>query len=96
MVRGQREQPAPTGRPGRRRLLDRSQKLGVDADKATLEIMRVRAPAYFFDRAKGLVAARTLLTEGMLHAKVGELLWEDMMKGYDWPVPVSVASIVPS
>ena len=29
------------------------------------------------------MAARTLLTEGMLHAKVGGLLWQDMMKGYD-------------
>jgi len=57
---------------------------GVDADKVAVETIRAVAPSgYFFDRAKGLAAVDKMLTDGIMHARVSEVLWEDMMKGYD-------------
>jgi len=57
---------------------------GVDADKVALETIRAMAPSgYFFDRTKGLAAVDKMLTDGIMHARVSEVLWEDMMKGYD-------------
>jgi proline iminopeptidase len=59
-------------------------KRGVDPDKIAVEMIRAKAPSgYFFDRAKGLAVVEKELTDGIMHARVSELLWEDMMKGYD-------------
>jgi proline iminopeptidase len=59
-----------------------AEKRGVDADKAALEGIRAITPGYFFDREKGLAFARQL-TDGTVHVKVNQLLFEDMARHYD-------------
>jgi len=65
-----------------RRWDDAAEKHGVDPDKAALEGIRAITPGYFFDREKGLAFAKQL-TDGMVHAKVNTLLFDDMAKHYD-------------
>jgi len=55
---------------------------GVDEDKVSLEIMKAKTPAYFFDRSKGLAFAAQF-TDGSLHARVNTLLMDDLVKQYD-------------
>jgi proline iminopeptidase len=57
-------------------------KNGVDRDKAALEEVRAIAPAYFFDRQKGLEFAASL-TDGALRQDVNEMLFGDLAKQYD-------------
>jgi proline iminopeptidase len=64
------------------RYWDDAPKRGVDVDKAALESIRAITPGYFFDRAKG-IAFRSMLTDGTITARVNELLFADMAKGYD-------------
>jgi proline iminopeptidase len=61
---------------------DDAEKRGVDADKAALEGIRAITPGYFFDREKGLAFAKQL-TDGTVHVKVNQLLFDDMAKHYD-------------
>jgi len=56
---------------------------GMDADKATLEVIRAATPAYFFDRDKGLAFAAQM-TDGAFHAQVGRLLNADLKKNHDY------------
>ena len=55
---------------------------GTDRDKAALEETRAIAPAYFFDRKKGLDFAATL-KDGALRQDVNTLLFADLAKSYD-------------
>ena len=55
---------------------------GTDRDKAALEETRAIAPAYFFDRKKGLDFAATL-KDGALREDVNTLLFADLAKSYD-------------
>ncbi|WP_038473517.1 alpha/beta fold hydrolase [Fimbriimonas ginsengisoli] len=55
---------------------------GVDHEKAMLERVRVTTAAYFFDRAKGLAWAAAI-PEGSFHARMNELVFADLAKGYD-------------
>jgi proline iminopeptidase len=61
---------------------DDAEKRGIDPDKAALEGIRAITPGYFFDREKGIAFAKQL-TDGTVHAKVNQLLFEDMAKHYD-------------
>ena len=72
-------------RPEDQRLVaywDAAEKHGVDHEKASLERVRAVTPAYFFDRAKGLVWAAAI-PDGAFHAKTNELLFADLVKQYD-------------
>lgn len=55
---------------------------GVDEDKAQLEIIRAKTPAYFFDRGKGLACAAQFV-DGSFHNQVNNLLFADLEKKYD-------------
>jgi proline iminopeptidase len=54
----------------------------VDPDQVFLGTIKAMAPAYFFDRAKGLAFAAQLRPDAV-HAQVNALLLADMRRHYD-------------
>ena len=61
---------------------DAAEKNGVSHEKASNERVRAAIPSYFFDRSKGLAWAAKQ-PETSFHAKVNELLFGDLAKGFD-------------
>lgn len=59
-----------------------AEKHGVSHEKATNERVRAAIPAYFFDRSLGLAYAANM-PDGSFHARMNELMFGDLAKGYD-------------
>jgi proline iminopeptidase len=57
-------------------------KHGIPPDETAFGGLRAIAPAYFFDRAKGLAFAAQI-PKGTLHPDANSLLAADLMKNYD-------------